>query len=107
LPAIASFLILLLALVVVGPAGGEVPTAVDFAACNGEAPAAVKAGTASPTTVDHARADRVRERPVTTPTPRDADSTSADPQIRGMDAEGAKYAAYQAAYRSCMRRKGF
>jgi hypothetical protein len=32
---------------------------------------------------------------------------SPDPQIHGMDAEGAKNPAYQAAYRSCMRRKGF
>jgi hypothetical protein len=32
---------------------------------------------------------------------------SADPPIHGMDADGAKNAAYQAAYRSCMRRKGF
>jgi hypothetical protein len=32
---------------------------------------------------------------------------SSDPQIHGMSAEGAKDATYQAAYRSCMRRKGF
>jgi hypothetical protein len=32
---------------------------------------------------------------------------SPDPQIHGMDAEGAKNPGYQAAYRSCMRRKGF
>jgi hypothetical protein len=32
---------------------------------------------------------------------------SSDPQIHGMQGEGAKNAAYQAAYRSCMRRKGF
>ena len=32
---------------------------------------------------------------------------SSDPQIHGMSGEGAKDAAYQAAYRSCMRRKGF
>jgi hypothetical protein len=32
---------------------------------------------------------------------------SSDPQIHGMNAEGAKNATYQAAYRSCMRRKGF
>jgi hypothetical protein len=32
---------------------------------------------------------------------------SPDPQIHGMEAEGAKDATFQAAYRSCMRRKGF
>jgi hypothetical protein len=32
---------------------------------------------------------------------------SSDPQIHGMKAAGAKDATYQAAYRSCMRRKGF
>jgi len=32
---------------------------------------------------------------------------SSDPQSHGRKAEGAKDATYQAAYRSCMRRKGF
>jgi len=44
---------------------------------------------------------------VTTASPNDAGVEPADPQIRGMAPEGAKTAAYQAAYRSCMRRKGF
>jgi hypothetical protein len=105
--AITPALILLLAFAVVGLAGGEVPAAVDFAACNDEAPDAVKAGAASPTIGDHARAGRARDRAVTTASPSDAGGASANPQIRGMDAEGAKNAAYQAAYRSCMRRKGF
>ena len=103
----ALVLLLLLALAVVEPAGGQVPTAVDITACNDEAPQAVKAGAASPTTGDHARADRARSRPVTTASPNDAGVEPADPQIRGMAPEGAKTAAYQAAYRSCMRRKGF
>lgn len=105
--AVTPALILLLAFVVVKPVGGEVPTAIDFAACNDEAPQAVKAGAASPTTGDHARADRARSRAVTTASPNDAGVEPADPQIRGMAPEGAKTAAYQAAYRSCMRRKGF
>ena len=105
--AITPALILLLAFAGVGPASGEVPTAVDFAACNGEAPAAVKAGAASPTIVDHARAGRARDPAVTIAAPSDAGGASADPQIRGMDAAGAKNAAYQAAYRSCVRRTGF
>jgi len=105
--AITQALILLLTFVVVEPAVGEVPTAVDIAACNDEAPHAVKAGAASPTIGDQARASRARGRAVTTASPSDGGGASADPQIHGMDAEGAKNADYQAAYRSCMRRKGF
>jgi hypothetical protein len=106
---IALALMLLVSLSAMRTADGQVPTAVDFAACNEEAPQAVKAGTASPIRGDHSRADRARASAVTT------DSTairgkvveSSDPQIHGMAAEGAKDATYQAAYRSCMRRKGF
>jgi hypothetical protein len=86
---------------------GQVPTAGDFAACNEEAPQAVKAGTASPIMGDHVRADRARDSAMTTIGPASTGIESADPQIHGMDAEGAQNAAYQAAYRSCMRRKGF
>jgi hypothetical protein len=100
-------LILLLAFAIVEPVGGQVPTAVDVAACNDEAPQAVKAGAASPTTGDHARAGHARSRATTTASTSDAGVDSADPQLRGMAPEGAKDAAYQAAYRSCMRRKGF
>jgi hypothetical protein len=102
-------LILLLSLAATRTVGGEVPSAVDFAACNEEAPQAVKAGTASPIMGDYVRAARVRSAAIT------ADSThftgrvldSSDPQIHGMEVEGAKTAMYQAAYRSYMRRKGF
>jgi hypothetical protein len=87
---------------------GDVPTAADFAACNEEAPHAVKARAASPTTRDHVRADSARGGAVT-PSSRHTGKAieSPDPQIHGMEAEGAKSAAYQAAYRTCMRRKGF
>ncbi len=102
-------LILLLSLAAPRTVDGEVPTTADFAACNEEAPRAVKAGTASPIKGDHVRADRARGGALTT---HFADFTgrvieSSDPQIHGMEAEGAKNATYQAAYRSCMRRKGF
>ena len=102
-------LILFVSLATTRTADGEVPTAADFAACNGQAPHAVKAGTASPTMADHARADRARGGGMTTRSP-DVTATvieSSDPQIHGMQAEGAKNATYQAAYRGCMRRKGF
>jgi hypothetical protein len=102
-------LILLLSLAATRTVDGEVPTAADFAACNEEAPQAVKAGTASPTMGDHVRADSVRGGAMTTNSTDFADNvlTSSDPQIHGMEADGAKSATYQAAYRSCMRRKGF
>jgi hypothetical protein len=106
---IALALILLLSLAATRTVDGEVPTAADFAACNEEAPQAVKAGTASPIMGDHSRADRERAGAMTTDSRaiRGKVVESSDPQIHGMAAEGAKDATYQAAYRSCMRRKGF
>jgi hypothetical protein len=106
---IVSALILLLSLVATQTADGEVPTAVDFAACNKEAPHAVKAGSASPTPGDHVRANSKRADAATTGSLDLTSKTieSSNPQVHGMEAEGAKDAAYQAAYRSCMRRKGF
>lgn len=102
-------LILLVSLAVTRPVDGEVPTAADFAACNEEAPQAVKAGLASPIKGDHVRADRARGGAMAANSPGFTGSVieSSDPQIHGMEAEGAKNATYQAAYRSCMRRKGF
>ena len=102
-------LILLVSLAATRTADGQIPTAVDFAACNDEAPQAAKAGAASPIVGDHLRAGSAR---AGTLTPNSIDFTgkvieSSDPQIHGMNAEGAKDATYQAAYRSCMRRKGF
>jgi hypothetical protein len=97
-------------LALTGAAHGQVPTAVDHAACNEEAPRAIKAGSASPTTGDQARAASAR---VSVParsaseTPTTSVVESSDPQIHGMLRAGAGNAAYQAAYRSCMRRKGF
>jgi hypothetical protein len=104
----ALALILLLSLVATGTVDGQVPTAADFAACNDEASRAVKAGIASPIKSDHVRADRARGGAMAnSPGFTGAVIESSDPQIHGMEAEGAKNATYQAAYRSCMRRKGF
>jgi hypothetical protein len=104
----ALALIAIASLTATRPADAQVPTAADFAACNQEAPTAVKAGTASPNTGDLTRADNVRA-DITTSSSGDKGTgiESSDPQIHGMSAEGARTAAYQAAYRSCMRRKGF
>ena len=105
----ALALMLLVSLVVSRAADGEVAAAPDFAACNAEALDAVKAGTAAPTMGDHVRADLARTGATATNAMDFTDNVidSSDPQIHGMEAEGAKDAMYQAAYRSCMRRKGF
>jgi hypothetical protein len=100
-------LLLVLSLAATRAADGDVPTAADFAACNAEAPQAVKAGAASPIVGDHARADGARSSTTSSPGVTSPAVHSPDPQIHGMEAEGAKSATYQAAYRSCMRRKGF
>jgi hypothetical protein len=78
----------------------ETPTAANFAACNAEAQIAVKEGTATPTRKDRLRAEAALKSGAVTP-------DSADPQLAGMPAEGMKDAAYQAVYRTCMRRSGF
>jgi hypothetical protein len=105
-PALA--LLLLVSLAAPPTADGQVPAAADFAACNVEALEVVKAGTAAPTKADHVRADRARAIAKTT-TSREAGAIieSSDPQIHGMEAEGAREPTYQAAYRGCMRRRGF
>ena len=100
-------LLLVLSLTATRAAHGGVPTAADFADCNAEAPQVVKAGAASPTKGDHARADGARGSTTSPTGPVGPVVHSPDPQIHGMQAEGAKSATYQAAYRSCMRRKGF
>src|SRR5438093_7045335 len=84
----ALALILLVSLATTPTADGQVPTAVDFAACNEEAPKAIKTGSASPTTGDHARADSARAGAMTTNSI-DVTGTvieSSDPQTHGMNA---------------------
>jgi hypothetical protein len=81
----------------------SVPNAENFAACNAEARDAVKRPTAdsaaaSPIMKDEQRAGEAR---------RGEAKRSDDAQLTGMDPEGAKNPAYQAAYRSCMRKNGF
>jgi hypothetical protein len=108
--AVAALALLFLASLAAPPrADGQIPTGGDFATCNAEALDVVKAGTASPTQGDHVRADRARAI-VRTTTSIDFTSTaiqSSDPQIHGMEAQGARDPRYQAAYRGCMRRKVF
>jgi len=89
----------------------ETPSAADFAACNAQAQAAVAAGTATPTTKDYTHAEAARKGHATTAPSLDSTKKvapySSDPQLVGMETAGTTDAAYQAAYRTCMRRSGF
>ena len=92
-------------LIATGATTGQrsVPTAENFAACNAEARDALKRGaddsaSASPIMKDHQRAGEAR---------RGDANAGDDPQLAGIDADGAKQPAYQAAYRTCMRKSGF
>jgi hypothetical protein len=91
-------------------AHAEVPTAGDIAACNQAAREGVQDRAVSPTSKDEVDADaarKVRQGTVDLPDGVRHGTQSPDPQIHGMDGEGAKDAAYRAAYRVCMRRSGF
>ena len=88
----------------------ETPTAADFAACNKDAQAAMKAGTAAtPTTKDYMRVESARTDSAGTWTTwvGPIRMESSDPQLTGMATDGITNAAYQATYRTCMRRNGF
>ena len=83
----------------------DVPKPQDIAACNEEAKEATRKGKdsrgASPTADDHRRAADARRAG-----PADTAGVS-NPQLEGMDLQRAGDAAYQAAYRACMRKAGF
>ena len=103
---IATLILLLVAASSV--AFADVPKPEDIAACNEEAKEATRKGKdsrgASPTTDDHRRAADARRVPAAT----SGGSTGAsNPQLEGMDPQRAADAAYQAAYRACMRKAGF
>ena len=85
----------------------ETPTEADFAACNAQA--AMKADTATPTTKDYVRVELARTDSAATWTTwvGPISMESSDPQLIGMATDGITDAAYQATYRTCMRRNGF
>lgn len=87
----------------------ETPTEADFAACNTDAQAAMRAGTAIPTIKDYVRVESARRDSAATWTTGvgPISMESSDPQLIGMATDGITDAAYQAAYRTCMRRNGF
>ncbi len=89
----------------------DVPKAEDVATCNTEAQDAISPGSAArgnavPNTSDHSRAAQARQNE---PSSEKAGQVtrSPDAQLDGMDGDGAKNPAYQAAFRGCMRRRGF
>ena len=102
-------LTVLLLLTMSSIAGADVPKPEDIAACNEAAKEATRKGKdsrgASPTADDHRRAADARRGG--TPTGGAAASSSENPQLEGMDPTRAGDAAYQAAYRACMRKAGF
>jgi len=87
----------------------QTATEADFAACNTAAQAAMKAGTATPTTKDYVRVESARTDSAATWTTwvGPISMESSDPQLIGMGTDGITDAAYQATYRTCMRRNGF
>jgi hypothetical protein len=128
--------VLALGVFVVSPVAAAVPTVADFAACNMKAAeeAAADTASASPRTAQTPRAGQLPAdaRPVPqAETPRNdvqtppsaagkagASSVQRDPtgttissdkdaQVEGMAADRATDPAYVAAYRSCMRQRGF
>jgi hypothetical protein len=89
------------------PALAEVPTAKDMAHCNEKAKDETQTASASPRLDSEADAKslgkpRVNEVRSGTPSARHD-----DPQLQGIDLEGAKDPAYVAAYKTCMRQSGF
>jgi len=87
----------------------QTPTAADFAACNTAARAAMKAGTTTPPTKDYVRVESARTDSAATWTTwvGPIRMESSDPQLMGLATDGITDAAYQATYRTCMRRNGF
>ena len=93
------------------PARAEVPTRADFAACNLKASedAASDAASASPRMDGAPRAGQLPADVRRMPSPARANTLSSDkdPQIEGLAADRANDPSYVAAYRSCMRQRGF
>jgi hypothetical protein len=119
--ATSAIAVLALTAVAAWPARAAVPTAADFTACNMKAAEQAAADTASASP----RADLPRDATTlppdvkagprgdvqTGPSPADPTgrtlSSDKDPQVEGMAADRANDPAYIAAYRSCMRQRGF
>ena len=110
-------LIAVLVLTAPWPVRAEVPTAADFAACNMKAAeqSAAEGASASPRTELPPDATRLpadaKAKPAGAGVLQDQRgstlSSEKDPQIEGLAADRAGDKVYVAAYRSCMRQRGF
>jgi hypothetical protein len=113
----AAIAVVVLSVGAVWPAHAEVPTAADFAACNKKAAeqSASDAVSVSPRTDLPKDATQLpadaRPKPDAAGVHKDqsgpALSSDKDPQIEGLASDRASDKAYVAAYRSCMRQRGF
>ena len=93
-----------------GIAHADVPTVGDMTACNQEARDGSQQRSTSPTSKDQVDAEAARRGRAGGVIPQGSTAAvtqSEDPQIHGMDVQGATDAAYRAAYRVCMRKRGF
>jgi hypothetical protein len=104
-----KLLALVVLLIASGVANADVPRPQDIAACNAEAKEATAKGKdtrgASPNTEDQKSAADVRRSGAAAST--DGGTRPANPQLEGIDPARAGDPAYQAAYRTCMRKAGF
>ena len=125
-PTTSALAVLALSAIAAWPAAAAVPTATDFAACNMKAAEQVASDAASasprsglpsdatklPPDVK-SRSDVVMPPSTTGKVGRSTDptgntlSSDKDPQVEGMAADRASDPVYVAAYRSCMRQRGF
>lgn len=112
----AVLAVMALGVVTAWPAHAEVPTAADFAACNMKAAEEAKAGAVSASPRSDLPKDATQLPPDARPKPgpgvlKDPTgqtlSSDKDPQIEGLAADRASDKVYVAAYRSCMRQRGF
>jgi hypothetical protein len=107
----ALLIVSLLGMLAVTQAYAEVPTAADFAACNTKAAEDVKADAASASPRAPLPKDATELPSDTRTQPRDPAgrtlSSEKDPQIEGLAADRANDKVYVAAYRACMRQRGF
>ena len=107
---ISKFAVLLVLAAATRIAHADVPTPADMAACNEQAKDATRrgqdSGGASANAEDHRRAAQAR-RSAGAADAQNSRQGSSNPQLDGMDPARAGDPAYQAAYRTCMRKAGF
>ena len=86
----------------------QTPTEADFAACNTDAQAAMKASSpATPPTKDYVRVESADSAATWTMRVGPIRIAPSDPQLVGMATDGITDAVYQATYRTCLQWQGF